>query len=260
MLKIIRVTSILILVLILSTTSLALTADKPFYNQLKFVYTRPREHIVTQWLILIYTEAFKRIGIEFIFEEVPPKRASLYSDEATVDGELGRIYTYADAHPDLIRVEEHHALVTFSAFTTHRDLRLAGWESLKKLDYYVEYRHGIKKSETKLPVVVIPERLSSVVKIETGIKKVLAGRTDIYIDVEDYVLKFLNSSEYKSMSKGKIIYIAGIMEQTTGHIFLHKKHRKLVTRLSSILKDMKEEGLFEIYREQVGLSKYDIKW
>ncbi len=256
----IKIKFIVILVFILSTPSLTLTDDKSFSKQLRFVYTRPREHIVTQWLVLIYTEAFERMGIEFIFEEVPPKRASMYSDEGKVDGELGRIYAYGDAHPNLIRVDEHHAVVTFSAFAIDNEIKLVGWDSLKNKDYYVDYRLGIKKSETQLPKVVMAKRLSSVVKINTGIKKLLAGRTDIYVDVEDYVLKFLNSDEYKVMSKGKKITRAGIMEQTTGHIFLHKKHRELVPRLSSILKDMKEEGLFEIYRDQVGLSKYDIRW
>ncbi len=256
-----RIVVAVILVCVLGiVVSTIAEADEPLPTRLTFVYTRPKDHSVTQWLILIYTEALKRMGIEFVLEEVPPKRASAYSDAGIVDAELGRIYNYNEKHPNLLRVEEFHAYVIFTAFVSDPQLKLDGWESLKDTNYKVEYRRGIKKCETQLPRVVKPEQLSDIATVHQGIQKLLLGRTDVYIDVEDFVIKHLNSDDFQQISKVRKVHKAGVMEQTSGHAFLHKKHHALVPKLSVILRDMKREGLFEKYRKQVGLTPIDITW
>lgn len=232
-------------------------AEGPPPARLTFVYTRSEDDPVTQWLILIYTEALRRMDIEFVLELVPAKRASLYCDTGQVDGDLSRVYSYSERHPNLIRVEEHNVLVKFSAFTTDSRIVLKGWKSLREKEYHVEYRRGISQCEIALPRVVPPERLSDVTAVHQGIQKLLLGRTDVYVGVTDYVMKYLSSDEFKQISQGRAVFHAGLMGQITGHAHLHKKHRALVPQLSAILGKMKEEGLFDVYREQTGI---DLKW
>lgn len=234
--------------------------DSNTSKRLTFVSVRPRSDPITQWLILIYTEALKRMDIEFAFKDVPPKRASVYSDAGVVDGELGRANTYNETHPNVIRVEEHNSLVNFSAFASNPMINLRGWESFQVTTYLVEYRLGIAVCEAQLPRVVPTNRLSTITTVHQGIQKLLNGRTEVYVDVEAFVMEYLKSEKFQKISMGRKIYKAGVMQQTTGHAFLHKKHRALVPKLSAILHQMKNEGLFEAYRNQVGLTADDVTW
>lgn len=222
-------------------------------SKLTFVYTRPLDHPVTQWLALIYTEALNRMDIKIEILEVSPKRGSVYSDDGDVDGELGRIYSYSDTHPNLVRVNEHHAVIAFSAYMLDPATNLKGWNSLKGKNYFVEYRRGIAKCEVQLPRVVPSERLSVIRTVDLGIQRLLQERIQVYVDVQDFVLAYLDSNKFKRINEGKTVYKAGVMEQTTGHAFLHKKHQKLVPKLSAILKKMKAEGLFDSYRKKTGI-------
>lgn len=227
---------------------------------LTFVYTRPQNHPVTQWLVFIYTEALRRMHIKFVLLDVPPKRASLYSNKGEVDGELGRIYHYNKTNPNLIRVEEHHSVVKFTAYASDPKITLDGWESLQGKNHLVSYRSGIKKCEIELTRVVSPKRLSDITRIQQGMQMLLSGRTDLYVDVEDYARKYLSSDEFKNISHEKKIYKAGLMEKTTGHAFLHKRHRTLAPKLAAILRTMKAKGEFRQYLFQAGLSPEDIYW
>jgi hypothetical protein len=103
---------IVILACILGATlsTRAETGEGPLLR-LTFTFNRPRDHRITQWLILIYTEALNRMSIEFVFKDLPSKRASAYSNEGKVDGELSRVYDYNTTYPNLIRVEEHNYFV-----------------------------------------------------------------------------------------------------------------------------------------------------
>jgi hypothetical protein len=221
-------------------------------------YVKP----IQQWFIKIYTEALSRMNITLFYRVLPPKRASLYSDQGMLDGELSRVYDYNNEFKNLIRVEEHHLLSVFSAFGTDPTITLNGWQSLKNTNYYVDYRRGIKKCAENLTAIIPSKRLSETHSIQSGVVKLLAGRTDIFIDSEDGVFDYLKTEELQRMSRerGIDIYKVGIMETVTSHFWLHKKHRDLAPRLSVILSDMKREGLFDLYLEQVGLSQLEIKW
>jgi len=221
-------------------------------------YVKP----VQQWFLKIYTEALSRMGISLDYRVLPPKRASIYSDQGVLDGELSRVFDYNTEHTNLVRVEEHHLYSVFSAFAADPTITLNGWESLHSTNYKVDYRRGIKKCSEKLSAIVPPELLSETSSIQAGVRRLLTGRTDIYIEPEDGVFDYLKSDELQKIKKGDepTIHKVGIMETVTSHFWLHKKHQDLVPRISGILRDMKEEGLFELYLEQFGLSPSALKW
>lgn len=221
-------------------------------------YVKP----VQQWFIKLYTEALRRMNITLRYRVLPPMRASLQSDRGMLDGELSRVFDYNTEHPNLIRVEEHHLLSVFSAFSTDPTITLNGWQSLKNTNYNVDYRRGIKKCAENLNAIIPSEHLSETHTIQSGIVKLLAGRTDIFIDSEDGVFDYLKTEEFQRMSqeRGITIYKVGIMQTVTSHFWLHKRHRDLASRLSVILRDMKRDGFFDLYLEQVGLSPLEMQW
>ena len=217
---------------------------------------------IQKWFLKIYTEAFSRMDISLQYYVLPPKRASLYSDEGILDGELSRVYDYDTTHPNLIRVEEHHLTSVFSAFSTNTAIKLNGWKSLKNTGYRIGYRLGLKKTGEELTKIIPLEYLVEAASIESGLRMLLMGRTDIFIEPEDGVFDYLNSYKYleEKQKKANEIHKVGVMEMVTSHMWLHKKHRELAPRLSVILRDMKREALFELYLEQLQLNSQLIKW
>ncbi|WP_022667287.1 hypothetical protein [Desulfospira joergensenii] len=201
-----------------------------------------------QWLTLVFTEAFRRLGYEFQYDGYPAARASAMSDAGKVDGEISRVFEYQRDHPNLIRVEEALYSTNFVAYTVKPGLVLNGWKSLKNTTFNVEYRRGVKLSKNKLSLVVPAEHLSDVTSAEQGLKKLITRRTDLYVDVEFTIIetmKRLNPDKFDVST----LYQAGIMQEVKAYAYLHKKHASLVPKVAGILKTMKQEGLFDHYFE-----------
>lgn len=215
---------------------------------------------VQQWFIKIYTEAFHRMGIVFQYRVLPPKRASAFSDQGLVDGELSRVYDYNSKHPNLVRVEEHHLNSVFSAFSTDPNLTLKGWESLKNTGYRVYYRRGIKKAAENLTRNVPSEILFRVDSINAGVFRIVKGKGEIYVEPEDGVFEYLKTDDFLSTNEGVNVYKVGVMETVTSHLWLHKKHSDLTSQISTILREMKNEGLFGQYLNELALNPAEFKW
>ncbi len=212
---------------------------------LVMVFPETKDNFLGRWLYLSYTEAFKRLGLKLVYKHYPPKRCSHLSDAGKVDGELGRIYNYNEAHPKLIRVEESSFTTKIIAFAADPRIRLSGWEGLKGTEYKVRYMLGIKISEDNLPKVVSPRNLYFTFDAYSGIKALISGHTDLYVDEEMSVKSVLKKTkEFKDAE----IHMAGVMEEVFLHAFLHKKNAALVPKLSTVLHDMKLEGLIEKYK------------
>lgn len=208
----------------------------------------------SRWVRLIYDEAFKRLGIPFQLEHFTLARRAALVQEDRIDGETSRILTYGDTRPHLVRVEESLIDLGFSLYTANPALRLERLEDLRSAPYLVEYRRGILICENTLRKVVPAERLSDVPVQQQGLKKLIAGRTDLYCDIDVYVLQELQSSEFEGASVRKVISIGAAVPT---YPYLHKKHAALAPRLAEVLKQMKAEGLIEAYRRQV---ERDLGW
>ena len=229
-------------------------ADKP--ARLSFVYVLPQSAPKTQWLIKIYTEALKRLGIEFEFVEVPGKRASLYSNSGKVDGELNRIETYGNLYPNMVQVPENNLEGFFSAFSLIPTLHLDGWDSLGDTPYTVGLLRGVVFCERNLARVLPRDRLYPVTSLAQGMKMLADRRIDILVYNTPVALLFLQSKEGKKILETSAtpakVYNSGLMGVTNGHAWLHRSHADLVEPLSKILRKMKAEGLFDLYSEQTG--------
>jgi len=157
---------------------------------------------------------------------------------------VSRIYAYADAHPDLVRVEEPVLDFSFALFSADPSLRLQRLEDLATSHYIVEYRRGILMCENTLAKYVPAERLSNVTGTEQGVKKLVAGRTDLYCDIETYVPEALRAPEFKGVTTvRKVLRFASVPT----YPYLHKKHAALAARLAATLRQMRAEGLLGDY-------------
>lgn len=187
---------------------------------------------------MLYSEAFRRLGIRFEYRFMPAKRASAMADAGQIDGEVARIREYGDAHPTLVRVEEAGMHDSFSAFATDASISLNGWDALRNTSLRVDYLRGVYRTEEKLQALVPPDSLFAVNSIEQALKKIAKGRADIYIDSEAAVTHHLSLPEFQKAGIQKV----GEMEETRYYAYLNIKHKELAVKLAAILKKMREDG------------------
>lgn len=237
---------------LLFSTSLAFGQTGPSQTQ-PFVMATDSDPaaFASKWALLIYTEVFKRLGIPFQIENYALKRRGIQADSGAVDGEASRVIAYGVTHPNLVRVEESLVEYNFALYTANPAVRLQRLEDLRTSpDLLVEYRRGILMCENTLKPLVGIDRLSDVTGEDQGLKKLLAGRTDLYCDIDLYVLQLLNSPEFKNGAT-KVRKVIDLGKSVPTYPYLHKKHADLAPRMAVVLKKMKEEGLIEAYRHQV---------
>jgi hypothetical protein len=198
-----------------------------------------------QWARLINEEAFRRLGLTVEVVNIPlARRNALLAD--AIDGELSRTSAYADTHPDLVRVEESVMDYTFSIFAVQPGLQARTLDDLPP-SILIEYRRGILVCENLLKKSIPPERLSTVANSEQGVRKLLAGRTDVFCDIDTFVDQVRRSGEVPDAGKlRKLFDIAAV----PAYPYLYRKHAELAPRMAAVLKQMKAEGLMEAYRRQ----------
>lgn len=228
-------------------------------KKLRFVASRPREHTMTRGLILAYTEVFRRLGIEFEFVDVPAKRASNYSNEGKVDGEISRVYDYNDKYSNLVRVDESNHSIRYFAFAIDPNISLDGWDSLARTDYRVDCRSGVYICQDNVSRVVPSDRFTEVNTDHQAIKRLVARRADIFVENERTILNYFDSKEFHTLSQMGPVYRVGIMGETTAHMFLHTKYAEIAPRIAEVIREMKQEGLFQAYHKAAASSGKEVR-
>lgn len=211
------------------------------------VMNRPEGTPYYKWVELIYTEVFRRLEINLRVEYNPLKRASIEANKGRADGEPARIHAYAASFPNLVRVEESIFPMTVVAYTSKTSIpELNGWESLRNTGYFAVYPRGMKICEINLSKTVEPERLSNVTETVQGLRRLVRKRIDVYVDDMNAVLPMLQNEKNKFQGD---VRVAGIMQEVPLYMYVHKKHKALVPKLSEVIKTVKSEGLIEQYRK-----------
>lgn len=200
----------------------------------------------------LYTEAFRRLGIPLQITDQNLMRRNMLLSSGAIDGEMARARVYGEAHPELIRVEEPVFEFGFALYTANPEVRLETLEALAATRYAVEYRRGILVCETTLRKLVPPERLSDVLTTAQGVKKLLAGRTDLYCELEPlYVEEVLAEPELQGAAPVRRVLHFSLLPT---YPYLHKRHAALAPRLAEVLRQLKAEGLYDVYFRDVALD------
>ena len=206
-------------------------------------YGHPDEAPVYRWGELIYAEAFKRLGVKFGFQVLPPIRASLMANAGVVDGEIGRIESYGREHPNLIRVEVSVATEKILAIVKDPAYVIEDWESLRGSTYRVEFFRGIAKTKQHLKGLVDPAQLSESSNPVYSLNKLHYGRIDVFIGSELRLVPLLETPAVKPFK----LRIAGALDEVQVYPYLHKRHAALAIKLAEVLRQMKSEGLIQKY-------------
>lgn len=191
---------------------------------------------------LLYAQLSKRLGIHFEVVAFPMMRRSAMADSGAVDGETARVASYAEEHPHQLRVQEPLAFLGFDLYTTRPSLSIKSLGELSGTKVRAEYRRGVLFCERALKSVFPEERVSTVTNVSEGLKKLIAGRTDVYCDIESAAAGALHDTHIERIQTVRKLLHLGTVPT---YPFLHKRNAELAVRMAPVLKQMREEGLLD---------------
>jgi hypothetical protein len=203
-----------------------------------------------KWFRRIYVEAFRRMDVPLKITVLPLARISSELDAGHLDGEMLRVLGYAAAHPELVRVEESVLEVGLVLYGANPALRINRVEDIAAApSLNGEFRRGVGVCETMLRQWLPATNVSSITTTEQGLRKLVAGRTDLFCEFDLAVVDAINSRELNDLGPFRKVLALGA--PTPFYAYLHKKNAALAPRLAATLKKMKAEGLIERYRSEL---------
>jgi len=192
---------------------------------------------------LISTELFSRAGFGLRTVSIPAERGLKNVNAGIEDGDMSRIKGLDKVYSNMVRIPEKIMDWEFVVFC-RKDLKLEqGWKALEGKS--VAIINGWKILERKVPGKAELIKVRDARQLFTLLLK---DRVDLIVYEKWSGLKMLAD---KKMSEYEIRSPA--LEKKEMFIYLHKKHKHLISKLDLILKEMKQDGKYaEIYQQTLG--------
>lgn len=182
---------------------------------------------------LLVAEIFQRLELTYELIWLPSQRSLAYTNNGNYDGNLARSTIIEKKNKNMLRVPEPVYEFEFMAYSRNRDFKVDGWSSLDP--YVVGIINGWK----------IVERNVAGAKLVTGVNDYeqlfnLLDRGRVDVAILDRVM-----GGWKLQQLGlEITPIEPPIIKRPMFIYLHKRHARLVPRITRIIKQMKNDGSF----------------
>lgn len=203
----------------------------------------------------LLTEAYRRLGIEIETRELPVARSLYMANAGDVDGELFRGVLNEKDFPNLIRIPVALAYAQLVVFTTDAEFEVTGWDSLRP--YTIGIRIGTKGAEAGTAGM----RVESVAHVDQLFKKLALGRNDVVVlprDVGLMTLKTMKLEGIEGMNLEDIRILEPPLQQDALYHYLHKKHERLIPKITDVLQQMEKEGDLQRIREEAEAELFNI--
>ncbi len=214
---------------------------------LLFSIHQPENTQIYRWMYLVYNDLFSRLDMSVTLVYLPPKRATAYARLGKIDGQVGRMASYAEEVGNQIKVNETIYSLDMVAYV-RRSANLKhfeGWKSLANKGLKVDYLRGIAIAVKNLTPLITPTDLKMVDTLKQGFLRIKEGRVDVFVASNHSAEPILSSFEYKEdISHG------GVLESVGFYPHLHVRFRELVPLIANAIKEMKKEGLIDKYQQQ----------
>jgi polar amino acid transport system substrate-binding protein len=178
----------------------------------------------------------------------PTQRIGALLNQGSIDAETARARIYAQAHPELIRVDESVFDIAFALYAANPAIAVKRLEDLRTLKPRAGYPRGVLYCEKALQSVLPPEQIFDTTQTAQGLLMLLSGRVDVFCAVDLAVQGAL--AESADLKRVTGIRQLMVLEAAPLYPYLHRKHAELAPRLAATLKEMKAEGLIERYRTE----------
>jgi ABC-type amino acid transport substrate-binding protein len=188
----------------------------------------------------VVREAYERIGLSVVFDDLPARRALIWANSGKTDGDLARIDGTEKKFPGLIKIPTPVTAFKGVVFTRKIKQHISSWEDLKGLSIGVIT--GIRYSEigtkdlnpvfaTDMPHLF---KLLAKDRIDVAIAVGDAGRIEIH----------RNFKEDKIHIIGRPVFEAPLFH------FVNEKNKDLAPRLGAVLREMMENGEIQSIHEK----------
>jgi polar amino acid transport system substrate-binding protein len=180
----------------------------------------------------ILTDIFKHAGIDLSVVSLPARRASTEARIGELDGETARNGNYADAYPELVRIDPSYYAYQTSAF-----VKTGSAINITKREDLLPYRIGIVRGvKTASDLVLGASHITEASHVEQLLLMLRLNRFDIAI-----------ASSLAANVAGKKLGIDTVEERTVLSktdlfVHLHVKHQALVPLISQTILTLKKSG------------------
>lgn len=209
--------------------------------------SEPQKTYIFKWYSLIYTEAFRRLGLQVELSAFPTQRLVALMERGVIDGEAGRARIYGEAHPEFIRVEESVFDVEFALYTAKPQLTASKLDDLRGQRLTAGYRRGVLYCERELNSVLPAAQIVDVTQEEQGLQMLQAGRIDVFCGLDPAVRSTLDMPSLRGTTTVRKLMT---LQASALYPYLHRKQAEHAAPLAAAMKAMKTEGLIEHYRLQ----------
>lgn len=185
----------------------------------------------------VLKEAYRRIGVQLSFKELPAERALIESNAGRSDGDLMRVEGLEATYPNLVQVPVAIVYVEGVVFAKTVKFAVSGWDSLKP--YKIGTRIGLKFAENGTAGMDVTKSANMV----DSLRNLEAGRVDVV------VLPRIAGME--ALKEGRLTDLTPLeppVATTALYPYLHKKHLPLVPQITEVLKKMEKTGELEALR------------
>ena len=181
------------------------------------------------------SEAFRRLGIEIVYQPISAQRSLLNVDTGLDDGNLARVKGLTDLFPNIRMIPESLMNFRFVAFSRDQSIKIENWDSLQ--DYNVAIIRGWKIVEANTA------QIRSVIKVKSGqqlFRLLKQGRVEIVIFGYAMGLRIA-----ESMNIRDIHVLKPNLAERDLFLYMNKKHEPLIPRIDQALREMKADGSYE---------------
>ena len=206
----------------------------------------PAPSLTMAWYHRLSSEAFDRLGITLEYGVYPPLRANTLLNTGKIDVEGLRAAGYENDNPAAVIVRESILTTKYGYATVDPDIQFERLADLEKTSYRVEYLRGVEPLGEMLAARLPEGYLFAITSPEQGLHKLLAGRSDVFVDFPGR-LSALKESLGLTLSG---IRVAEFEDDIVVYPVLHRRHADLAQPLQQVLSEMKAQGLFEQYMEE----------
>lgn len=199
------------------------------------------------YLRRLYRELGRRTGVRIDVTTMPVARLTVEVANDKLDGDTARALAFAQAQPQLLRLEEPIMEAQLALWATDPHVKLARLGDLGASGYAVNYARGMLICENALKPQLPAERLIDVTGAVQAIEMLHYGRNALHCAIDISIL-----SEAREFLPGKPmpLRVLNIGKPMSLYLYLQPRHTTLVPGLEQALRRMRQDGTQERLRRE----------
>jgi len=175
--------------------------------------------------------AYEKMGINIEVLQLPGARSTKLLEHGEIDGELFRGIKFENTLTNIIRIPVAIAQGKIMAFSTQKNIKIDGWESLQNYRIGALFRMKENaKTDISLQIQYIRTR-------ELLFKMLIRNRIDIVV-----VPKRLGMFYIAQMQLKGVYMLQGPVQQDNLYHYLDQKNAHIVPQITKILQQMQDDG------------------